>query len=112
MMSSSPGRVWQAMASWFPIVPEDTKSAASFPVISATAASSRRTLGSSPNTSSPTSASAIARRIACVGRVTVSLRRSIGCAGGASAIARTISRPCDRAVCEIGCAARRSGQIG
>ncbi len=36
------------------------------------------TVGSSPKTSSPTSASAIARRIAGVGLVTVSERRSIG----------------------------------
>ena len=37
----------------------------------------RRTVGSSPYTSSPTSAEAIAARMASVGRVTVSLRRSI-----------------------------------
>ena len=36
------------------------------------------TVGSSPKTSSPTSASAMARRIAASGFVTVSLRRSIG----------------------------------
>ena len=50
---------------------------ASLPVIPATSASSARTLGSSPNTSSPTSARAITSRIAAVGRVTVSERRSI-----------------------------------
>src|SRR5262245_25538012 len=42
----------------------------------AAASSRRRTVGSSRYTSSPTSAEAIARRIAGVGFVTVSLRRS------------------------------------
>jgi NAD-dependent deacetylase len=45
---------------------------------SATAASRRATVGSSPYTSSPTGASAIALRMAAVGFVTVSLRRSMG----------------------------------
>ena len=40
--------------------------------------SSRCTVGSSPNTSSPTSAAAIAARMPGEGRVTVSLRRSMG----------------------------------
>src|ERR1700674_64944 len=56
--------------------PDGTNSADSFPKISAARSSSRLTVGSSPYTSSPTSASAIARRISAVGRVTVSLRRS------------------------------------
>src|SRR5260370_634598 len=56
--------------------PEGTNSAASMPKISAARCSSRLTVGSSPYTSSPTSASAIARRISAVGRVTVSLRKS------------------------------------
>jgi hypothetical protein len=38
-------------------------------------------LGSSPNTSSPTGACTMASNIAGVGRVTVSLRRSIGFCG-------------------------------
>src|SRR5580658_7249014 len=59
-----------------PIVPVGTNSAASLPAISAARASSRFTVGSSPYPSSPTSASAMARRISGVGRVTVSLRRS------------------------------------
>src|SRR5579872_5902515 len=59
------------------MVPVATKSPASLPMISAARCSSRFIVGSSPYTSSPTSASAIARRIAAVGRVTVSLRRSI-----------------------------------
>ncbi len=60
-----------------PIVPLATKSAASFPIRSAAISSSRRTVGSSPKTSSPTSARYIASRIAGVGWVTVSLRRSM-----------------------------------
>ena len=45
-------------------------------LISAQRSSSRFTVGSSPYQSSPTSASAMARRISGVGRVTVSERRS------------------------------------
>src|SRR5262245_11214984 len=59
------------------MVPEGTKSAASLPRISAARSCRRLTVGSSRWTSSPTSASAIARRMARVGLVTVSLRRSI-----------------------------------
>src|SRR6185437_13511997 len=59
------------------MVPLGTKIAASREKTRAAEASRRLTVGSSPYTSSPTSASAIARRIAGVGRVTVSLRRSI-----------------------------------
>src|SRR5918998_4541296 len=51
--------------------------AASLPRSSATYSSKRLTVGSSPKTSSPTAAPAIARRIPSVGFVTVSLRRSI-----------------------------------
>ena len=61
-----------------PIEPDGTNSAASRPKTSAARACSRLTVGSSRNTSSPTSASAMARRIAAEGRVTVSERRSIG----------------------------------
>src|SRR5262249_247338 len=60
----------------FPMQPLGTKIAASLPKIFAARFSRRFTLGSSRYTSSPTSASAIARRMAAVGRVTVSLRRS------------------------------------
>src|SRR5580704_4705784 len=56
--------------------PVGTNKAASFSKISAARFSNRFTVGSSPYTSSPTSASAIARRISPVGRVTVSLRKS------------------------------------
>src|SRR4029434_6060985 len=59
------------------MVPEGTYSAASFPSNCAVPSWRRLTQGSSPKTSSPTSASAIARRMPGVGLVTVSLRRSI-----------------------------------
>src|SRR5512134_1855260 len=52
-------------------------SAASLPSIDAIRSCSALTVGSSPKTSSPSGASIIAARIAAVGRVTVSLRRSI-----------------------------------
>src|SRR5438067_1893297 len=58
------------------MVPDGTYRAASMPTRSANASCSALTVGSSPYTSSPTSASAIARRISGVGRVTVSERRS------------------------------------
>src|SRR6267143_1264774 len=60
------------MAVRFPMHPVGTNSAASFPKISAARFSSWLTVGSSPYTSSPTSATAIARRISGVGRVTSS----------------------------------------
>src|SRR6516165_582789 len=74
---SSPGRVWTLTAIWFDIVPDGTNTAASLPSRSATTSSSRLTVGSSPKTSSPTSAAFMAARMPAVGRVTVSLRRSI-----------------------------------
>src|SRR6056297_2942536 len=64
------------MASRLPMVPEGTKSAASLPNIEAARSSSSLTLGSSPATSSPTSARIMDSRIAGVGRVTVSDRKS------------------------------------
>ena len=64
------------------MLPVGTNSAASLPKISAASCSNRLTVGSSLYTSSPTSASAMARRISGVGRVTVSLRRSTTPAGG------------------------------
>src|SRR5680860_1106489 len=60
------------------MVPEGTKIAASLPSRADTCSSRRFMVGSSPNTSSPTSARAIAFRISASGRVTVSLRRSMG----------------------------------
>ena len=53
-------------------------SAASCPNSAATRSWRARTVGSSPYTSSPTSAAAMAARIPSVSRVMVSLRRSIG----------------------------------
>src|SRR5215203_5345296 len=75
--TSSPRFVLTWTPTWLVIVPEGAYSAASLPSRSATYSSSRFTVGSSPNTSSPTGASSIARLIPSVGRVTVSLRRSI-----------------------------------
>src|SRR6186997_1082524 len=77
-MYSSPRAQWVMTPIKFDCVPEGTNNAASKPSISATSASSALILGSSPNTSSPTGAAAIAARIAAVGRVTVSLRKSTG----------------------------------
>src|SRR5258706_2188631 len=76
-MYSSPR--WQCAISatrllWVPL---GRNSPASIPTISATRACRAFTVGSSPKTSSPTSAAAIAARIPAEGLVTVSLRRSI-----------------------------------
>src|SRR5215469_2128934 len=62
------------------MVPVGTNSASSRPKIAAARFSNRFTVGSSPYTSSPTSAAAIAARISGVGRVTVSERKSINSA--------------------------------
>src|SRR5271166_1926425 len=59
------------------MVPLGTNNAASRPKISAARLSSRLMVGSSAYTSSPTSASNMARRMAGEGLVTVSLRRSM-----------------------------------
>src|SRR6266511_4529012 len=79
--SSSPGCVWARTQVWFDIVPDGTNRAASLPSSAATRCSSRLSVGSSPKTSSPTSAEAIAARIPAVGRVTVSLRKSMKLSG-------------------------------
>src|SRR6516164_1108983 len=76
-MTSWPCVVCSLIAIWLPIVPLGTNNAASRPKISAARRSSRLILGSSPYTSSPTSASNMARRISGEGLVTVSLRRSM-----------------------------------
>src|SRR5687767_8150719 len=75
-MYSSPRWQWARMPQKLLCVPVGTKRAASKPSISAICACSALTLGSSPNTSSPSGAASMASRIAAVGRVTVSLRRS------------------------------------
>src|SRR2546426_3158727 len=71
-----PAGVWPPTETPFPIVPEATKRPASWPSRSAAIASSRLTVGSSSQTSSPTSARAMASRISGVGSVSVSDRRS------------------------------------
>src|SRR5712691_5759125 len=58
------------------MVPLGTKSDASLPTISAARSCSRWMVGSSSQTSSPTSAAAMAARIDSVGKVKVSLRSS------------------------------------
>src|SRR3979490_553469 len=60
------------------MVPEGRNTAASWPSRSATRSHNRLTVGSSPICSSPTSARAIASRIAGVGRVCVSDSRLMG----------------------------------
>src|SRR5690606_32783599 len=75
--TSWPGVVWDKSAAKLAIVPLGRKSAASLPSRNAAFSSRARTVGSSPKTSSPTAARAMASRIASVGWVTVSLRRSM-----------------------------------
>ena len=58
------------------MVPEGRKTAASLPSSAATRDWSALTVGSSPRCSSPTSAAAMASRMAALGLVTVSLLRS------------------------------------
>src|SRR5437867_3349344 len=73
----SPGSACAMTATRLAIVPLCTKSAASLPRRRSAVSSSLRTVGSSPKSSLPTSASASARRIAGVGTVEASVRRSI-----------------------------------
>src|SRR5579859_2856614 len=75
-ITSSPGRVCAATDVRLPIVPLGTYTAAALPTSAATRSSRSVTVGSSPHTSSPTSAAAIAARIPASGTVSVSLRRS------------------------------------
>jgi hypothetical protein len=70
--SSPPGRTWSRNAIALHMVPLGRKTAASWPSRSATRSQRALTVGSANDCSSPTSASAIARRIAGVGRVWVS----------------------------------------
>ena len=76
---SSPRSQCAINASRFDCVPLGTNSAASKPSSDATRACSAFTLGSSPITSSPTAARRPVSRMAGVGWVTVSLRRSTHC---------------------------------
>ena len=75
--TSSPGSERPRRAIWFAIVAVGRKMAASWPRSSAARSSSAITVGSSRFCSSPTSASAMARRMPGVGCVAVSERRSI-----------------------------------
>src|SRR5437763_13677911 len=75
-MTSCPGWVWLSRAQRLPMVPLGTNSAASLATISAARRCRRWIVGSSSQTSSPTSAVAIAARIDSVGSVNVSLRNS------------------------------------
>ena len=70
--SSPPARMCSRKPIALHIVPEGRKTAASKPSSSATRSQSALTVGSPKCCSSPTSASAIARRISAVGRVWVS----------------------------------------
>jgi len=75
-MISSPERALTRMPIRLPIVPLLTKRAASFPSRSAATSWRRLMEGSSPNTSSPRAAAAIASRISGLGIVSVSERMS------------------------------------
>src|SRR6266850_6458054 len=109
-MTSSPRWQWLISAARFDWVPEGKNSAASKPKISAARACRRLTVGSSPKTSSPSSASSIAWRIPAEGRVTVSERRStIAATGGSLNHALRHSGPC-RFVRASACA--RAGRPG
>ena len=71
--TASPGRVCVLIATRLHIVPVGIQSAASLPSSPATRACRARTVGSAFFCSSPTSAAAIAARMALVGQVSVSL---------------------------------------
>jgi len=76
-MYSSPRSQWAISAARLLWVPVGRNRAASLPVRSARVACNWMTVGSSPQTSSPTRAETMAASMPGVGRVTVSLRRSI-----------------------------------
>src|SRR5437868_1916467 len=76
MITASPRWQWLISAARLDCVPDGKNSPASKPKVSAARACSLLTVGSSPNTSSPSSASCMARRMPSLGRVTVSERRS------------------------------------
>ena len=76
-ITSSPGRQCTAIAISLHIVPEGRNTESSLPSSAHTRSRNRFVVGSSNFCSSPTSALAIARRISSVGRVLVSLKRSI-----------------------------------
>src|SRR5690606_25866566 len=74
---TSPGSVFSLVATRLHIVPLGRNSAASLPSRAAQRSSRRLTVGSLPRRSSPTSAAAIAARMAALGRVSVSLASGI-----------------------------------
>src|SRR5688572_10798402 len=76
-MHSSPRSQWAISAARLDCVPVGKKSPASMPKRSAQTSCRRFTVGSSPKTSSPTSAEAMAWRMPGEGWVTVSERRSM-----------------------------------
>ena len=90
-----PERTKACMAIWLHMVPVGRYAAASLPVSSTTRSWRRLTVGSSPYQSSPTSAEAMARRMASEGRVTVSERRSTG-AGTTASILAPVRSPTSR----------------
>src|SRR4051794_38057596 len=77
-MTSSPRSQCAITAARLDCVPDGKKSPACMPKRSAQTSWSLLTVGSSPNTSSPTAASAMALRMPGEGWVTVSLRKSTG----------------------------------
>src|SRR3989442_4433420 len=87
-----------------PIVPDDRKRPAALPSRSAAIASRRLTVGSSSQTSSPTSARAIASRISGVGRVRVSERRSTMSCTGCRLVSPLGPEPLDGAPAPLGVA--------
>src|ERR1043166_9316140 len=101
--TSWPACVCATTETRLPIVPEATKTAASLPSRAAAIASSRCTVGSSPHTSSPTSARAMASRISGVGSVSVSERRStMSCTLGLLPLgARVRAQPLEGAPAEL-----------
>src|SRR5690349_16885654 len=76
--SSAPRGTVSCIAIWLAMEPDGANSAASCPNSVATRFCRSLTLGSSPNTSSPTGAAAIAARMPSVGLVIVSARRTTG----------------------------------
>src|SRR5438034_5726903 len=102
--ASWPGRVWPTTEAGMPIVPDATKRPAALPSRSAAIASRRLTVGSSSQTSSPTSARAIASRISGVGRVRVSERRSTMSCTGFRLVSPLGPKPLDGAPAPLGVA--------
>src|SRR2546427_127076 len=102
--TSWPARVWLTTETRLPIVPDATKRPAALPSRSAAIASRRLTVGSSSQTSSPTSARAIASRISGVGRVRVSERRSTMSCTGFRLVSPLGPEPLDGAPAPLGVA--------